>query len=115
MNTNSLFVLFPYKYEGAWVFDDATVGLVREPFVFGIDRMIDELTRDIPSAPQGFKLIFSASPFPGHAAKLEWNREECGGNWYHSPTFGYEGWLCPALFKYFAQGPREIYALAQAK
>jgi hypothetical protein len=33
--------------------------------------------------------------------KLEWRREEYGGNWYYSPQFDMEGWLCPALFKYF--------------
>src|SRR5438874_385621 len=34
---NSLLVIFPYKYEGTWVFDDARVGLFREPFIAGID------------------------------------------------------------------------------
>jgi hypothetical protein len=31
-----------------------------------------------------------------------------GGNWYH--INGKEGWLCPALLKYFDTAPREIYA-----
>jgi hypothetical protein len=26
-----------------------------------------------------------------------------------------EGWLCPALFKYFEVAPKEIYAKAEAK
>ena len=30
---NSIFVIKPYKWEGLWVFDDANVGLVKEPFV----------------------------------------------------------------------------------
>ena len=38
---NSIFVIKPYKWEGLWVFDDDRVGLVREPFVAGADRMID--------------------------------------------------------------------------
>ena len=29
----------------------------------------------------GFRLLFSARPFPGHTVKLEWRREESGGNW----------------------------------
>jgi hypothetical protein len=113
MNANSLFVLRPYRYQSSWVFDDPAVGLEREPFVFGIDEMIDRLVAAIPQAEQGFRLIFSPQVFPGYAAKLEWRREEAGGNWYFSPTFGIEGWLCPALFKYFDAAPKELYAKAE--
>lgn len=115
MNTNSLFVLHPYRHEGSWVFDDESVGLVREPFVFGIDDMLDRLVADIPDAAAGFCLIFSPAPFPGYVAKLEWNREEYGGNWYFSPTYGFEGWLCPALFKYFAAAPAEFFVKAEPR
>ena len=114
MSANSLYVLRPYKHEGSWVFDDESVGLVREPFVFGIDDMIERLVTSIPKANQGFRLVFSPQPFPGYAAKLEWRREEYEGNWYFSPTFGTEGWLCPALFKYFEAAPKELYAKAEA-
>jgi hypothetical protein len=113
MSANSLFVLRPYKDQGTWVFDDPSVGLAREPFVLGIDTMLDRLTADTPNATQGFRLIFSPRPFPGYAAKLEWRREETGGNWYFSPTYWMEGWLCPALFKYFATAPKELYAKAE--
>lgn len=113
MNQNSLQVLHPYKDQGSWVFDDESVGLRREPFVLGIDDMIERLVAPIPNASRGFRLIFSPRPFPGHAAKLEWRREESGGNWYFSPTFGIEGWLCPALFKYFATAPKKLYAKAE--
>jgi hypothetical protein len=94
-------VIAPYKYEGMWVFDDPAVGLTREPFVAGIDTMIDRLVADIPNAQQGFRAIFSASPFPSYDAKLEWRRGDSGGNWYYSDKYQMEGWLCPALFKYF--------------
>lgn len=114
MSANSLHVLKPYRYQASWVFDDESVGLLREPFVFGIDDMIDRMVAGIPNAEQGFRLIFSPKPFPGYAAKLEWRREEAGGNWYHSPTYGVEGWLCPALFKYFDVAPKEFYAKAEA-
>jgi hypothetical protein len=113
MNANSLFVLRPYRYQGSWVFDDPAVGLEREPFVFGIDEMIDRLVVTIPQAESGFRLIFSPRAFPGYVAKLEWRREEAGGNWYFSPTFDIEGWLCPALFKYFDTAPKELYAKAE--
>ena len=110
---NSLFVISPYRYNGSWVFDDPAVGLSREPFVSGIDTMIDRLTESIPNAEKGFRLLFSAGPFPGYAARIEWRRGEYGGNWYYSPDYKVEGWLCPALFKYFPKAPGEIYAKAE--
>jgi hypothetical protein len=113
MSANSLYVLRPYKHEGTWVFDDESVGLKREPFVLGIDEMIERLVVAVPKAEEEFRLIFSPSPFPGFATKLEWRREETEGNWYFSPTFGIEGWLCPALFKYFESAPKEFYAKAE--
>ena len=112
---NALLVIAPYKYQGAWVFDDPAVGLSREPFIAGIDTMIDRAVADIPSAEKGFRAIFSASPFPGANWKLEWRRGESGGNWYYSDQFKMEGWLCPALLKYFPTAPREIYVKIEPK
>jgi hypothetical protein len=112
---NAISVLFPYKHEGMWVFDDPDVGLRKEPFVFGIDDMITRLVAAIPDAEKGFRLLFSTTPFPGYSVKLEWRREEFGGNWYFCPQFGMEGWLCPALFKYFDKAPPELFAKAAPK
>lgn len=112
---NAMSFLTPYKHDGMWVFDDPATGLVREPFVFGIDTMLSMLTAEIPGAESGFTLIFSASPFPGYTAHLEWRREEYEGNWYFSPELGIEGWLCPALFKYFEKAPPALYAKAEQK
>ena len=112
---NSIIVIAPYKWEGMWVFDDPRVGLYREPFVSGADVMMDKLVAGLPDAQKGFRLIFSAAPFPGYTAKLEWRRDEYGGNWYYSPQFDMEGWLCPALFKYFPRAPREIFVKAEVK
>ena len=50
----------------------------------------------------------------GLSGKLTWVREEMGGNIYRSETLKAEGWLCPALFKYFDKSPPEIYAKAEA-
>lgn len=112
---NAISVLFPYKYEGMWVFDDERTGLHREPFVSGIDEMINRVVADIPNAEKGFRLLFSPTPFPGYAVKLERRREEYGGNWYYCSQFGIEGWLCPALFKYFDKAPPELYGKAEPK
>jgi hypothetical protein len=93
---NEINVIAPYKYHGQWVFDDPRVGLLQEPFVAGADTWLDRVVADIPGAERGFRLIFSGSPFPGHQYRLDWRREEGGGNWYHSADLDMEGWLCPA-------------------
>lgn len=113
MNSNSMFVLRPYQHQERWVFDDERVGLVAEPFVFGIDTMIDRMVAEIPDAADGFHLIFSVNRFPGCTVGLEWRREEAGGNWYHSAEYDMEGWLCPALFKYFESAPPSLFAKAE--
>ncbi|HEV3243320.1 MAG TPA: DUF6717 family protein [Chthoniobacterales bacterium] len=112
---NALLVIAPYKYQGTWVFDDPALGLSREPFIAGIDTMIDKAVADIPNAEKGFRAIFSASPFPGVDLKLEWRRDESDGNWYYSDRFKMEGWLCPALLKYFPTAPHEIYVKVEPK
>jgi hypothetical protein len=111
---NSIFVIKPYKWEGCWVFDDPTVGLVREPFVGSADTMIDVATAHIPNADRGFVAVFSASYFPDAQIVLEWAREEGGGNVYRWPDQGMEGWLCPALLKYFEQPPPRLYIQMKA-
>jgi hypothetical protein len=112
---NSLFAIAPYKYQGFWVFDDPSVGLRQEPFVSGADEILDLLTADIPDATSGFRLVFSPQPFPGYNARFVWKREEHGGNWYAWPEREIEGWLCPALFKYFEAAPKEIYVKVSGK
>jgi len=110
---NSILIIQPYRYAGTWVFDDASTGLVQEPFVEGIPEMIDQLVSEIPDAESGFRLLFASAPFPGWHAKLEHRREEYSGNWYYSPAYDREGWLCPALFKYFDAAPPGIYIKAE--
>ena len=112
---NSIFVIAPYRYHGSWVFDDDRVGLQREPFVAGIDTMIDRLVTDIPDAEAGFRATFSASAFPNYTTKLVRTRAETGGTWYRSEELNMEGWLCPALFKYFPTAPAELYVKLEPK
>jgi hypothetical protein len=114
---NQIMVIAPYWLEdvGAWVFDDPAVGLAQEPFVSGVPEMIDYLVRDIPNARKGFRLTFSASPFPGYQKRMVWRREEVGGNWYATDDPPMEGWLCPALFRYFDAAPAELYVRAEPK
>lgn len=112
-SSNSLLVIAPYRHAGTWVFDDPARGLKQEPFVAGIPEMMDRLVADIPNAEDGFRLTFSAREFPGHTHKLVWRRKDSSGNWYYSAEFDAEGWLCPALFAFFKEAPKEIYLKAE--
>jgi hypothetical protein len=112
---NQINVIAPYKHLGMWVFDDPRVGLIQEPFVSGADTMIDRAVAHIPGAEDGFIMIFSTSPFPGHQFQLEWRRGDGSGNWYYSRELDLEGWLCPALFRYFVEAPRNIYVQVKSR
>jgi hypothetical protein len=113
MTQNSIMVLKPYKREGMWVFDDDKTGLVREPFVAGVPEILEALLvkQGIPleEAERGFRLIFSAIPFPGHHLSAKRIEQEGGGMWYEESVGRARGWLCPALFRYFATAPDNLY------
>ncbi len=111
--SNAMMVIFPYRDRDTWVFDDETVGLVREPFVSGIPEMIDVLVKEIVNADKGFRLFFSENAFPGYQAELVLVGEEYGGNWYCWEAKNMQGWLCPALFKYFSEAPKKLYCKAE--
>ena len=112
---NAMLVIQPYWSSGTWVFDDPATGLVREPFVSGVPEMINRLIADakISDARKGFRLLFSATPFPGHQGAFTRLRAESGGTWYRDSVSSTQGWLCPALFKYFDSAPETIYARAE--
>ena len=112
---NAIMIIAPYRHQGTWVFDDASAGLVQEPFVAGVPEMIDELVKDIPNAEQGFRLTFSANPFPGHQKTLSWLRGDSGGNYYKLSDPPMEGWICPAMFKYYDKAPETLYVKADPK
>jgi hypothetical protein len=94
------------------MFDDDAVGLKQEPFVCGVPEMIDVLVADIRDVENGFAAYFSAQPFPGVQMELERVREEFGGTWYRLAGTDKEGWLCPALFKYFSEAPSSLFVKA---
>ena len=70
--SNSIGVIFPYKHEEIWVFDDEATGLVKEPFVSGMPQILDILSQDISDSNKGFALLFSPAPFPGYQVKMTW-------------------------------------------
>jgi hypothetical protein len=106
---NEINVIAPYKYLDIWVFDDAKKGLVQEAFVGGADTIIDLLAAHIPDAEKGFVLLFSGAEFPGFQHQVEWRREQGNGNVYYSQHLQVEGWLCPALLRYFDSPPSKLF------
>ncbi len=115
---NQIIGIAPYWVEklGVWAFDDDRYDLVQELLIAGADKYVTWLTEQekIENAQAGFRLLFSPGPFPG-AHRLDWVREDDGGNWYHSKEAKIDGWLCPALFHYFEEAPEVLYAKAEAK
>ena len=109
---NSIFVISPYFKHGTWVFDDPRRNLVEEPFVAGVPEIITLLVADIPNAQTGFRLTFSAAPFPGHKLVVTRGKAESGGFWYNVENSDQTGWLCPALFKFFPKAPEKLYVRA---
>ncbi|EDL61921.1 DUF6717 family protein [Gimesia maris] len=110
---NAIMVIAPYRHLGTWVFDDSSAGLVQEPFVAGVPEMIDVIVKDIPDADKGFRLLFSAKPFPQYQKKLIWLRGAGEGNYYRFEDSDMEGWICPAMFKYYETAPKELYVKAE--
>ena len=115
---NALMVIQPYKHNGVWMFDDEARGLVAEPFVAGIPEIIEDLIErhtemSSEEAENGFTVVISSSPFPEHQAVLALEREDMGGNWYKEEETEYEGWLCPAMYKFFEEAPERIYIQVQ--
>jgi hypothetical protein len=115
--SNYIMVIAPYWLEeaGTWVFDDPAAGLHQEPFISGTPEMIEHLVKHIPHARNGFRMLFSATPFPGYQQRFVWKREEMGGNWYASIDPPREGWLCASLLRYFGRAPAQLYVKAEAR
>lgn len=107
----------PYKWEGIWVFDDPAVGLDKEALVAGMPELIEIATAQagIREPEKGFVALFSKDPFPTAQVCLERVREESGGNVYRWPEVGREGWLCPALFRYFDRAPERLYVEVRSR
>ena len=114
---NSIMIIHPYWKHNTWCFSDEVTGLVDEPFVQNIPKIIDKLLAKegllIPHIENiednNFTAIFSATPFPDYTGVLNHiESDEYGvGNWYQYEDM--KGWLCPALFKYFNEAPKQIY------
>jgi len=114
---NNISIIHPYWKHSTWCFSDEATGLVDEPFVQNIPGIINELLLKegifTSAMMEGFTAIFSATPFPDYTGVLNHiESDEYGvGNYYEYE--GMKGWLCPALFKYFSEAPKQIYVKVQ--
>lgn len=103
---NSIYAIDVYKNGPMWVFDDASVGLVKEPFVAGADTLIDKLAGE----KDKITLIFSTIPFPGHKVVIERkNTNPPAGTDYFCEAMDHDLWLCPALNLYYPDSPNKLF------
>ena len=103
--SNSIFIIYPEKKNNVWMFTDEKVGLNDEPFISGIPEIIDSYIGDIKK----FVLYFSSNKFPLTTTTLTKVKDEYDGAWYIDETTKMQGWLCPALLKYFKEPPQNLY------
>ena len=108
---NSVFVIYPVRSSmGVWSFTDDDVGLKNEPFVGMINVYMDYMTKDIVNAEKGFPLYFSKIKLPNTKMTLHKVSGDEFGTYYKFEELDMaEGWLCPALFKYFDVAPDTFY------
>lgn len=114
---NQISVIRPYLFEGVWVFDDPAKELDKEALIGGMPEIIELACAElnIPNPADGFVAIFSKDLFPGYMIKLDWVMEEMGGNVYSWTERNMQGWLCPALLKYFDAPPKSIHIQLKPK
>ena len=107
---NQIFVIRPYRLRpgGVYVFDDEARGLKQEVFVSDTTMAID-LMRAVQEVGSEFELVFSADPFRGHQYCVNRKASEYGGTVYEQRDLEIEGWLCPALLRYFPEPPEHLY------
>lgn len=103
---NQIYYIEPFKKGDLWVFNDETTGLVEEPFISGIPEIINYY---VGKKVSKIGLLFSKAMFPEYTTKLQKKKSEFGGAWYTDYNNGLEGWLCPALFRYFEKAPNRLF------
>ena len=114
---NSIYTMRVYRHESAWVFDNPSVGLIKEPFVAGADEIFDEIAhlRAVDPSRARIDILFSDGQFPGWQILAEHLGPSMGGDDYNIISSEYETlddhdfWLCPALLKYFYEAPSKIF------
>ena len=119
-SSNSIHTMHVYRHHNIWVFDNPSVGLVKEPFVAGADEVFDYIAKahcglDTPEDNLYMDILFASTDFPGRQLWAGWVGSSVGGNDYKvlnsdfAPLINHNLWLCPALLKYYRKAPMDIY------
>jgi hypothetical protein len=98
---NEIHVISPYKYHGTWVFDDARVGLLQEPFVAGADTWID-------------RSFFPARLFPVTNTGSIGVAQKVGATGITRLTWT-GGMAMSGSFSIFSDAPMSLYAQVKAR
>lgn len=116
--------LFVYKDERfRWVFDDSENGLSQEPFVAGMNLVIDYLVESLPNKGlNGFHLYmreFIAGADADNAIELSHhsslNHPIIGqSNYYWCKHLKIKAWLCNNLYKYISETPQVLQIWAKS-
>ena len=115
--------LYVYKdTKGRWVFDDPAKRIHQEPFVSGMDKVLDYLTKGIPNAGYyGFILhIQEGVGSDDHLFVTLCHAEAIlhpylgQSNWYYCEELGrMRAWICPVLYKYIDHTPQILCLWAE--
>ena len=95
--------------DGLWVYDDSKFGVREQPFVFGMDLILERMVVQVEKVEDRLNLVFASIPFPGSEFCLEFVREETEGFVYRWEEKNLQGWFSPSLRNYFPEPPPKIY------
>ena len=111
---NAEYRVFAHHSHGMWVFSDADHEINSEPFVDGMDVILDHVSGRIPRTVDSVASVwFSFSDLALFDADDSYVlvREEPmqGGYYYRLEGTDLRGWICPVALKYFPTHPERIY------
>ena len=106
---NSIYRVLVRVVDGLWVYDDSKFGVREQPFVSGMDLILERMVEQVEKVEDRLNLVFASIPFPGSEFCLEFVREETEGFVYRWEEKKLQGWLSPSLRNYFTNPPPHIY------
>ena len=96
---NAEYRVFVHHSHGMWVFSDGHREINSEPFVDGMDVILDHVSGRIPRTVDSVASIW----FNFSDLALQ------GGYYYRLEGTDLRGWICPVALKYFPTHPERIY------
>jgi hypothetical protein len=109
---SGVYTVLAYHKHGLWLFDDAARGLLGEPFVDGMDEIIDQVSGCIPRTHESrafIRFVFADFEALGCESVLVRDEPVHDGYFYRLEGTDMRGWLCPETLKYFPVFPDRIH------